>query len=515
MKIHFDGKEYLTQGFFLDTTEISNQAYLEFVKKTGVREPLSFRVNALKDQTKPASGMDWYDASLYCKLIGKRLPTYIELVRASQGEILRKYPFGNIISEFSKAPFQTLGYKPGSTFPVTEFRDLATPEGILNLAGNVREWTEEVQSEDNSDPIPTDTRRVYGGSYAASTRDVKVGAFQWLKMGSIIRDVGFRCARDVDNNYAISSSVAIDSDTLKTMVYGQQASKEDLLKMRVSKAVENIRKAQSESDQMKLLRLLHEQSVNLLRKRELAVSEQVELDDQDLVGIPYGLSWIGNPEPVMVYQDRFDIHKMLVTNNQFKSYLESSSVKPNLPPNHIMGDGLEPAKVTWHDARAYCKAINMDLPTEAQWEKTVRGPDKEGKLRFTPKGAPRGYYDIFQVVEGPSEWMLDAWNTNFPGSDKASLAINPLGKHSLLKSVRGRDDFPDSFATISSRRASLPFALHAFRCVRMVDEKPDFLINKEWNYLTPEFFAGTQAKIIAGEDVFNLNLKLETFENEP
>mgnify|MGYP003333076307 CR=1 FL=1 len=455
MKIHFNGQEYSTPGFFLDSTEVSNKDYLNFIKKTGVKKPLSLRIDSQQDPTKPAAGMDWYDASLYCKVIGKRLPTYIELIRASQGEILRRYPFGNIAPEFSQAPFQTLSFKPTTTFAVTDFKEFGTPEGILNLAGNVREWTDEVSSDESpGDMISTDVRRVYGGSYASSFKEVKVGTFQWVEMGGIIRDVGFRCARDIEDGYMISDSASINPEVLKGMVYGHQASKEDLLRISTSKAVEKIRESQSERDAKKLSDLLYDQSMNLLRERELLVSDQVDLEDEELVGIPFGLSWIGAPEPMMVYQDRFDIEKKLVTNNQFKTYLENSSTKPNLPPNHLPGEGLKPARATWHDARSYCRAKNMDLPSEVQWEKAVRGPDEQAKLRFTPQGKSRGYYDIFEVVDGPAEWLRDSWTTSFPAPNKDTLPVNPVGKYSLLRALKGRGNLPDSFATVSSRRAS-------------------------------------------------------------
>jgi len=61
----------------------------------------------------------------------------------------------------------------------------------------------------------------------------------------------------------------------------------------------------------------------------------------------------------------------------------------------------------------------------------------------------------------------------------------------------------------------MTFALHAFRCVREPDSKPDFIINEEWNYFFPEFFSKLQERIKNVENVFGLEVEENSFENEP
>jgi len=518
MKIHHQGKEFSVPAFLLDTMEVSNQQYKEFLRETGVKAPLSFRIPRLNRGDHPVTGMDWYDASFFCKFYGKRLPTYVELVRASQGEILRKFPFGNTSPDFEKAPFQTLEYQPLGTSPVHSFTQFRTPEGILNLAGNVREWTEEAPSDKGMETRASSRRRIYGGSFASRIQDVQVGSFQWAGLGSIQRDVGFRCARDLNADYDFSNVINLDPQVLRELVYGQKASREEMIKASTSQSLQNVRKAQSVSDREKLNSLVRRTSLETLRSRELLVSEQVEIENEVLSGIPFGISWIGgsgDSEPVLVYQNRYNIGKNLVTNEEFQNHHRERGTKPELPPGYVFDDRLAPARATWEDARNFCLVKGMDLPTEIQWEKSIRGVEREPKLRFTPNGKPRGYYEIFQVVSGASEWMRDSWNLPIEKLSSDKIPRNPVGKHSYLKAVRGRGEFPETFSGISHRRASLPFALHSFRCVQEVDEKPDFLINREWNYFFPGFFSALQTRIQNGEDVFDLNLKLDAFENEP
>ncbi|MBT3784062.1 SUMF1/EgtB/PvdO family nonheme iron enzyme [bacterium] len=524
MKIHHGGSSHSVAGFLLDASEVSNVQYSGFVKRSGVRAPLSQRINTLNSPQQPVSGVDWYDASFFCKFYGKRLPTYIELVRASQGEILRKFPFGNTSPDFQKAPFRTLQYSPSASFPVSSFPEFKTPEGVFHLAGNVREWTQDPIQEESGTIQQDSKRRVYGGSYISGIKEVRVGSVQWVDMAdSSMRDVGFRCARDLDSSYDFSSVTNLDPAKLRQLVYRQKASREELLQQSAGQSAERIREEQKKLDKQKLEALIRQRSLEELRRRELLVSESVELEEKELTGIPFGITWYGGGAgnslaQSLLYLDRYDIQKSLVTNEQFQQFLSDSQHKPLLPPGLIPEESQSPAKASWHDARAYCQANLMDLPTEAQWEKAVRGIEVNPKLRHTLTGATRGYYEIYQVVSRESEWMRDAWTLPWKGEGGGSfqtLLRNPIGKQGFLRAVRGRGEFPEEFATITNRRASMTFALHAFRCVREPDSKPDFIINEEWNYFFPEFFSKLQERIKNVENVFGLEVEENSFENEP
>lgn len=82
----------------------------------------------------------------------------------------------------------------------------------------------------------------------------------------------------------------------------------------------------------------------------------------------------------------------------------------------VNGRGNYPMTVTWYGAMAFCRFYGYDLPTEAEWEKSARGPDNddEGEHLLYPWGndisssyaatkttKPVGYYDGNQSPIGP------------------------------------------------------------------------------------------------------------------
>ncbi len=191
------------KAFYIDKTEVTNEAYAKFVSVTSRKPPVDWKdgVMPAKKGKYPVTNVSWFDASAYCKWKGGRLPTEQEWEKAARGTDGRIFPWGG---DFDIKKLNTLG-EYGGTTPVGKFADGASPYGVLDMAGNVQEWT-----ADWYGPYPGNTyddkdygerfKVVRGGGWGGMghyTMQVYVSApFRSIAPPSgTYNDVGFRCTR--------------------------------------------------------------------------------------------------------------------------------------------------------------------------------------------------------------------------------------------------------------------------------------------------------------------------------
>lgn len=83
-----------------------------------------------------------------------------------------------------------------------------------------------------------------------------------------------------------------------------------------------------------------------------------------------------------IYLDKFSIDRTEVTNHQYQQFvLATGHRKPGLPARYakslgkVKGINQPVVYVSWDDAMEYCRWKGKRLPTEAEWEKAMRGSD--------------------------------------------------------------------------------------------------------------------------------------------
>jgi len=141
-----------TGAYWIDRTEITNAQYRECVVDGRCTAPIETRVYLSANRSDhPVVYVLWEQAAAYCQWVGGRLPTEEEWEKAARGIDARTYPWGNTFvasrlnfcdrhcGRESEGVMSSDGYSV--TAPVGRFGIGASPYGVLDMAGNVWEWT--------------------------------------------------------------------------------------------------------------------------------------------------------------------------------------------------------------------------------------------------------------------------------------------------------------------------------------------------------------------------------------
>jgi formylglycine-generating enzyme required for sulfatase activity len=137
----------------MDVAPVTNAQFARFLLATGYRprHPEHFLRHwtagapPTGHEDHPVVYVDLDDARAYARWAGRRLPTEEEWQYAAQGPSggrHERYPWGEAM-----LPGHCNGGESGGTTPVQAFPQGASPFGVLDLCGNVWEWTESERSD--------------------------------------------------------------------------------------------------------------------------------------------------------------------------------------------------------------------------------------------------------------------------------------------------------------------------------------------------------------------------------
>ncbi len=142
------------QSFYIDRTPVTNAEFKKFIDATKY-QPTDDH-NFLRDWTngtypdgwdaKPVTWVSIEDARAYAAWAGKRLPNDWEWQYAAQGNDARIYPWGNEWNAQALPP-PDHGRKMRAPTDVSTYAQGASPFGVLDLEGNVSQWTNEFRDE--------------------------------------------------------------------------------------------------------------------------------------------------------------------------------------------------------------------------------------------------------------------------------------------------------------------------------------------------------------------------------
>lgn len=136
--------------FWIAHVPTTNAQYQLFIQATEHREPKYGWENGRPtkgQESYPVVGVDFYDALAYCHWLSEMtqkeltLPSEAQWEKAARGPNGRIYPWGN---EFDKMKCNSKELGLNTTTPVGIFPAGASPYGVLDMAGNVWEWTRSI-----------------------------------------------------------------------------------------------------------------------------------------------------------------------------------------------------------------------------------------------------------------------------------------------------------------------------------------------------------------------------------
>jgi serine/threonine-protein kinase len=204
--------------FYIDKTEVSVATYRRFCEATGRAMPESL---GTADPDEPVVNVTFEDAQAFASWAGKRLPSAVEWEKAARGSDGSRLPWGDQMRDgVANLPLSREAAATTKLAKVTSYPDGASPYGVLNMVGNVWEWTGELASvppgpeferylkifKELKPPLSAADRfyQVRGGSYRFAISPENAGSllFDFSPLPARIArpDIGFRCVQPVQPN---------------------------------------------------------------------------------------------------------------------------------------------------------------------------------------------------------------------------------------------------------------------------------------------------------------------------
>lgn len=199
--------------FYMARYPVTNEQYDTFIKDGGYGDERWWRglsqrtekpeMPSWQHANRPRESVSWYEAFAFCRWLSEQqgfeisLPTEHQWGRAARGADGRDYPWGEDYHS-GYANVNEKGNKDGPHYleqssTVGMYAHATSPEGILDLSGNVWEWVlNEYYNPDNVSTEGDNPRVLRGGSWSGDPDDARASDRDWGLPDYRLNDIGFR-----------------------------------------------------------------------------------------------------------------------------------------------------------------------------------------------------------------------------------------------------------------------------------------------------------------------------------
>ena len=333
------------EEFFISAKPITNAQYERFVASTGYKKPGHWIGGVVPQKKKehPVTYIDWNDANAFANWCGASLPSEAQWEKSARGSDGRLFPWGDAEPTNEDANF---GNAIGDTTEVGIHKSGASIFGVLDLAGNVWEWTSSIHREYpyNSNDGREDVnlwgaRVVRGGNYLSAAKNIRCADRHSIYPSARDIYIGFRVV--TKNLSVIKKDCGIDFEWQK---------------IPAGKFLMGSGHTQTDK----------------------------ELPDPEYFGVSkHGANRPADfdnelPQHKLILE-KYRISKTPVTNAQYEIFTKATSYPvPGHWPEGVVTPEIANHPVVyvdWADVQAFCTWAGVGLPNEPQWERAARGID--------------------------------------------------------------------------------------------------------------------------------------------
>ncbi len=186
------------EAFWIDITEVTRGQYNRCVNADRCSPA---HCDQRGDTELLVTCVTWEQANAFCQWVEGRLPTEAEWEKAARGEDGRVYPWGN------QSPTRDLAVMEGcgGPLPVGSKPRGASPYGVLDMAGNVWEWTADwydknyYASSNDYNPRGPDQgwqKVLRSGRWWDGASEMRAADRNYYLPSDAHETIGFRCAWD-------------------------------------------------------------------------------------------------------------------------------------------------------------------------------------------------------------------------------------------------------------------------------------------------------------------------------